>query len=257
VEKYSVFVELILFHMQSPVNPYSDSTLSKTDQVAIMFNRIAFRYDLMNHLLSLGIDRRWRNRLRKILSAYHPKKILDLATGTADVAIELVKLHPEKIIAVDISNEMLQIAGEKIRKRGLDSLITLMNADSQQLPLPNEEFDAITVAFGVRNFEDLQKGLQEMFRLLKKGGVLAILEFSKPHTTPFKQLFNFYFKNICPLIGRWIAHDKKAYHYLVQSVQVFPSGKAFEEILNKTGFENTRCIPLSLGICSIYTAEKH
>ena len=243
--------------MQSPVNPYSESTLSKTDQVAMMFNRIAFRYDLMNHLLSFGIDRRWRGQLRKILSAYHPQKILDIATGTADVAIELAKLQPKKIIAVDISDEMLQIAGEKIRKQGLDSLITLMNADSQQLPLANEEFDAVTVAFGVRNFENLQKGLLEMFRLLKKGGVLAILEFSKPRTTPFKQLFNFYFKNICPLLGQWITHDKNAYNYLVQSVQTFPSGKAFEEVLKKTGFQNTRCIPLSLGICAIYTAEKH
>jgi demethylmenaquinone methyltransferase/2-methoxy-6-polyprenyl-1,4-benzoquinol methylase len=243
--------------MTSQVNPYSESPFSKTEQVEMMFDRIAFRYDLMNRLLSMGIDKRWRKQLRKLLSAYHPKIILDVATGTGDVAIELVKLHPEKITAIDISGEMLNLAKEKIRNRQLQSLITLMHADSQQLPFADDQFDSVVVAFGVRNFENLEKGLKEMFRVTKKNGVTAILEFSKPALSPFKQVFNFYLKNICPVIGRWIAHDQKAYDYLFRSVEVFPSGNAFTEILNQTGFQNTRCIPLSFGICSIYLAEKH
>jgi len=242
--------------MNSPVKPYSEEG-SKKSQVSDMFNRIAPWYDLLNRLLSAGIDRRWRRRAIELLQDSKPRLVLDVATGTADVALETARrLEPNKIIGIDISTDMLAIGRQKISKRGLSQVIELQEGDSENLPFQDNTFDAITVAFGVRNFEHLEKGLQEMRRVLKPGGKVIILEFSKPTLFPFKQLYHFYFKNILPLIGKITSKDPKAYRYLYESVQVFPDGQAFLDVLNQLGYQQSRCIPLTLGICSIYEAEK-
>lgn len=222
-----------------------------------MFNRIAPYYDLLNRLLSLGIDTIWRKKAIALLREKQPKMVLDVATGTADLALETARqLHAEQIIGVDISTQMLEIGREKVAKKGLSKVIQLREGDSENLPFPNNTFDAITVAFGVRNFEDLERGLAEMQRVLKPGGQLVVLEFSKPRVFPFRQIFNFYFKHILPFIGRMTSKDPKAYRYLYESVQAFPEGERFLSILTKTGFKSNRCIPLTLGVCSIYSAEK-
>lgn len=238
------------------VKPYS-SEGSKKSQVSAMFNRIAPYYDLLNRVLSLGIDRNWRKKAISLLESSHPKQILDVATGTADVALETARrLSPDSIIGVDISADMLAIGRQKITKQGLDEVIRLEEADSENLPFADNTFDAVTVAFGVRNFEHLELGLAEMQRVLKPGGQVVILEFSKPVAFPFKQLFHFYFRNILPFIGKITSKDPKAYRYLYESVQAFPDGDAFLEVLQKTGYNNNRCIPLTLGICSIYSGQK-
>lgn len=242
--------------MKEQVVPYEELSLTKKEQVTLMFDRIAFRYDLMNRLLSFGIDVVWRKRLLKMLRPIQPKILLDVATGTADVAIQLADLAPEKITGVDISAEMLSIGQLKLKEKNLDQLITLQQADAENLPFEDNKFDAITVAFGVRNFEHLQRGLQELFRVLKKDGVLLVLEFSKPKKTPFKQLFEFYFTHVCPVLGRWITGDKMAYTYLYRSVAAFPEGEDFRILLNKNGFVSTQCTALTFGISSIYTAKK-
>ena len=242
--------------MNVPVKPYSAEG-SKKSQVSEMFNRIAPWYDLLNRVLSAGIDRQWRRRAIDLLQDSQPRLILDVATGTADVALETAKkLRPEKIIGIDISTDMLAIGRQKISRRGLNNIITVEEGDSENVPFPDNTFDAITVAFGVRNFEHLEKGLQEMRRVLKPGGKVVILEFSKPTMFPFKQLYHFYFRNILPFIGRITSKDPKAYRYLYESVQVFPDGAAFLEVLNHLGYQKSRCIPLTLGICSIYEANK-
>lgn len=242
--------------MATEVKPYNPSE-SKKKQVAAMFDNIAQRYDLLNRLLSLGIDRIWRKRAIEQLRAKNPRIILDVATGTADVALETARrLQPERIIGVDISNEMLNIGRSKIARQALSGMIELREGDSENLPFEDNTFDAITVAFGVRNFENLEAGLSEMQRVLKPGGQLVVLEFSKPHVFPFRQLFQFYFKNILPVIGRWTSRDARAYSYLYESVQAFPEGTAFLNILQKIGYKKSQCISLTLGICSIYSAEK-
>ena len=242
--------------MAEQVKPYNPSE-SKKRQVSQMFNRIAPYYDFLNRFLSLGIDTIWRKKAIQLLKSDHPKVVLDVATGTADVAIEAAKsLQPEKIIGIDISNEMLEIGRSKISKRGMDTIISLEEGDSENLPFQDNTFDAITVAFGVRNFENLEKGLQEMFRVMKPGGKVIILEFSQPKAFPFKQLYNFYFRNILPLIGKITSKDPKAYRYLYESVQAFPDGERFTSILEKIGFKSNQCIPLTLGVCSIYTGIK-
>ena len=238
------------------VKPYTQQG-SKKSQVSNMFDNIAPYYDFLNRFLSLGIDTIWRKKAINQLKSNQPQLILDIATGTADVAIETAgRLQPEKITGLDISNEMLEIGRKKIKKRGLDSVIELIQGDSENLPFQDNTFDAITVAFGVRNFEHLEAGLSEMERVLKPGGKLVVLEFSRPTIFPFKQLFNFYFKNILPQIGKLTSKDPKAYQYLYESVQAFPDGKDFLTILGKTGFKSSQCIPLTLGICSIYTGQK-
>lgn len=242
--------------MKQQVVPYEEMSLPKKEQVTLMFDRIAFRYDLMNRLLSFGIDVGWRKRMVKILSPDHPKMILDVATGTADVAIQLASLDPDQITGIDISQEMLSRGREKLKEKKLDQLISLIHADSEKLPFEDNKFDAVTVAFGVRNFEHLEMGLSELFRVLKKDGKLVILEFSKPSSFPFKQLFRFYFTAICPALGKWITNDKMAYDYLHRSVAEFPDGKNFTTLLNKTGFAETQCFPLTFGISSIYTGRK-
>jgi len=221
-----------------------------------MFNSIAPRYDFLNHFLSLGIDRRWRKKLVKLLKNQHASRILDVATGTADLAIAAAKIDNVKITGVDISEEMLRIGAEKIRTKNLDERITLSLGESENLVFHDEEFDAVMVAFGVRNFEDLDKGLREFYRVLNPGGIVYILEFSKPHSVIFKPLFNFYFKRILPVFGRMISKDIFAYTYLPESVGKFPDGKDFLEILGNAGFKNSSQISLTYGVASIYLAYK-
>ncbi len=242
--------------MSKEVKPYSQ-TEEKKDQISRMFNRIAPYYDFLNRLLSLGIDVSWRRRAIGLLKEGHPRRILDVATGTADVALESARhLQPEKVIGVDISTEMLEIGRTKVHKNGLDTIIELLEGDSENLPFQDNTFDAITVAFGVRNFQNLEKGLREMRRVLRDGGQLVVLEFSRPRYFPFKQIFNSYFRYILPTIGRFTSKDPKAYKYLYESVQAFPDGEEFMNILKKTGYNPKQCIPLTLGICTLYSAEK-
>lgn len=242
--------------MGNEVKPYAEQG-NKKGQVSTMFNRIAPYYDFLNRFLSLGIDTIWRKKAIDLLQSEQPKLILDVATGTADVALETVKrLQPDKVIGIDISTEMLEIGKKKIKKRGLDTVIELQEGDSENLPFADNTFDAITVAFGVRNFENLEKGLTEMRRVLKENGKLVVLEFSKPSVFPIKQMFNLYFKYILPTIGRLTSKDPRAYSYLYESVQAFPDGDDFVNILSKTGYKSNQCKPLTLGICSIYSGQK-
>ncbi|HKK78673.1 MAG TPA: bifunctional demethylmenaquinone methyltransferase/2-methoxy-6-polyprenyl-1,4-benzoquinol methylase UbiE [Phaeodactylibacter sp.] len=242
--------------MAEEIKPYEQGG-SKKEQVSRMFDGIAPYYDFLNRLLSLGIDTVWRKRAIDQLKGAAPKHILDVATGTADVALEMARrLQPERIIGLDIAPQMLDVGREKVRKKGLERIIELQVGDSENLPFANNTFDALTVAFGVRNFEHLEKGLQEMYRVLKPGGKLVVLEFSKPRIFPFKQLYDFYFRNILPAVGRFTSKDPRAYRYLYESVQAFPDREQFTNILSKTGYKSNQCIPLTLGICSIYTGVK-
>lgn len=221
-----------------------------------MFNSIAKRYDFLNHFLSAGIDIIWRKKAVKLLEKAQPKTILDIATGTGDFALEAVRLKPQQITGIDISEGMLAVGREKIQKRGLSHLIQLHVGDSENIQFPDNHFDAITVAFGVRNFENLEKGLSEMYRVLKPGGMVVILEFSKPQSFPMKQGYNFYFKNILPLFGKLISKDNAAYTYLPESVQAFPDGNDFLAIFQRIGFKDTKWHSLTFGISSIYTGIK-
>ncbi|MBR9921730.1 MAG: bifunctional demethylmenaquinone methyltransferase/2-methoxy-6-polyprenyl-1,4-benzoquinol methylase UbiE [Bacteroidetes bacterium] len=238
------------------VTPYQADD-SKKEQVSRMFDNIAPYYDFLNRLLSLGIDKSWRRKAIGRLSAHKPEKLLDVATGTADLAVEAQKqLGCKEIVGVDISEEMLEIGRKKLDKRQLSDIIRLESGDSENLHFPDNSFDASTVAFGVRNFENLDKGLKEINRVLKPGGQIVVLEFSRPRMFPFKQAFNAYFKYILPLIGRLTSKDKRAYSYLYESVQAFPDGPDFVERLEKAGFSKASFKPLTLGICTIYQAEK-
>ncbi len=238
------------------IKPYEQDA-EKKQQVSKMFNNISGKYDFLNHFLSAGIDRRWRKKAIAELREIQPKIILDVATGTGDLALEAQKqLNPEKIIGIDIAVKMLDIGRGKIIKKGLTEIMTLEEGDSENLPFEDNSFDAVIVAFGVRNFANVEKGLQEMTRVLRQGGKCVILEFSKPKVFPIKQLYNFYFSSILPGIGRMTSKDKKAYAYLYESVQAFPEGKDFEQLLQKTGLKNTTCEALTMGICSIYTGIK-
>ncbi|WP_421764564.1 bifunctional demethylmenaquinone methyltransferase/2-methoxy-6-polyprenyl-1,4-benzoquinol methylase UbiE [Ekhidna sp.] len=238
------------------VLPYKDKSDAKKKQVAEMFDSISGKYDFLNHFLSLGIDIRWRKKAIKMLSDLKPKKILDIATGTGDFAIESLRLDPEKVIGVDISEGMLNVGRKKMKKRGYSDIIDMQSGDSENIHFEDNTFDAVIVAFGVRNFENLEKGLSEMNRVLRPGGRAVILEFSKPTIFPFKQLYNFYFRWILPKIGKVVSKDNAAYTYLPESVNEFPFGDDFLEILKKTGYKNTKCKPLTLGISSIYVGEK-
>ncbi len=241
---------------KTQVKPYA-STESKKEQVTRMFNRIAGKYDLLNRLLSAGIDEHWRKRAIRLLAKAQPQKVLDLATGTGGVALALVRqLHTPQVIGLDIAEAMLEVGRKKIAAQGLENRIQLQCGDAENMPFQDNSFDAITIAFGVRNFENLSKGLKEMHRVLKPQGEVVILEFSKPRIFPLKQLFHFYFKNLLPLIGRWTSKDPRAYRYLYESVQAFPDGDDFLKELEKAGFRQMRQIPLSFGICSIYHAKK-
>jgi demethylmenaquinone methyltransferase / 2-methoxy-6-polyprenyl-1,4-benzoquinol methylase len=238
------------------VKPYQEKE-DKKEQVSSMFNNIAKYYDTLNRVLSLGIDRSWRRKAIAMLKDNQPQNILDVATGTGDLAIEANRqLKPKKITGIDISVKMLEIGEKKILKQGLDNVITLKEGDSEHLPFEDNSFDAAIVAFGVRNFANVSAGLKEMVRVLQPEAKLVVLEFSRPTMFPFKQGFNFYFKYILPLIGRLTSKDKKAYGYLYESVQAFPEGQDFLDLLTDIGLKNTTCKKLSLGICSIYTATK-
>ena len=221
-----------------------------------MFNNIAPKYDFLNELLSLGIHKGWRKKAIGLLKSKQPKEILDIATGTGDFAMEALKLKPQRIKGIDISQGMLAIGREKIKKSNVDDIIELQLGDSENLPFETNSFDAITVGFGVRNFEHLEIGLVEMHRVLKEGGIACILEFSKPTVFPIKQFYNFYFRVITPLIGKVFSKDNSAYTYLPESVKAFPDGNDFLDVLNKAGFKNSRTILLTFGIASIYIAEK-
>ena len=239
------------------VVPFEGSKLSKKEQIAHMFDDIAGRYDFLNHFMSLGIDVQWRKTALKMLRPLQPKTLLDVATGTGDVAIMAHRmLRPDKITGIDISEGMLALGREKVEKAGLSGVITLQQGDSETISFPDATFDAITAAFGVRNFEHLEKGLGEMCRVLKPGGKAVILEFSNPTKTPVKQLYNFYFRYITPLIGKWIARNQAAYTYLPDSVKAFPQGTAMCDILHKVGFQAVTCKTLTFGICSIYCATR-
>jgi demethylmenaquinone methyltransferase / 2-methoxy-6-polyprenyl-1,4-benzoquinol methylase len=240
----------------STVTPYKDQTTSKKEQVATMFNSIAHRYDFLNQLLSLGIHKGWRKKSIQLLQSQHPKTVLDIATGTADFAIEAMRLKPEKVVGVDISSGMLELGKKKIEKLGLQQTIELKLADSENLPFADNTFDAITVGFGVRNFENLEKGIQDMHRVLKPGGKMIILEFSKPRTIIIKQLYTFYFKYVTPFIGKIFSKDNSAYRYLPESVKAFPDGEDFLNILKKAGQKEAKAIPLTFGIASIYSSIK-
>jgi demethylmenaquinone methyltransferase/2-methoxy-6-polyprenyl-1,4-benzoquinol methylase len=238
------------------VIPYKEQSGGKKEQVATMFNNISKKYDFLNHFLSLGIDIIWRKKSIKLLKELQPKIILDIATGTGDFAIEALSLNPTKIIGIDISEGMLAVGKEKIKAKGLDHIIDLQLGDSENLSFDSNYFDAYTVGFGVRNFENLEKGLAEMLRVLKPNGRAVILEFSKPKAFPVKQLYHFYFNHILPSIGNLISKDNAAYTYLPESVNAFPEGDEFVQILNKLGYKNVQAIPLMFGISSIYTATK-
>lgn len=237
--------------------PYKNQANGKKEQVAQMFNNIAYRYDFLNHFLSLGIDTIWRRKAINCLKDINPRRILDVASGTADLAIEALRLNPDEIIGIDISEEMLSIGQKKIERKGLQRKITLQKGDSENLQFNDDSFDAITVAFGVRNFENLEKGLSEIFRILKPNGRLVILEFSKPRKFPVKQIYNFYFKQILPFVGKLISKDKSAYSYLPESVDLFPENQKFISILEKCGFVNCINRQLTFGVASIYTGEKN
>lgn len=238
------------------VVPYKEDRTGKKEQVARMFDSISGKYDFLNHFLSLGIDIRWRKKAVKLLAPGKPKLILDIATGTGDFAIETLSLKPDKVIGVDISEGMLEVGRRKMKARGYDAIIEMRSGDSENLPFEENKFDAVIVAFGVRNFENLEKGLADMRRVLKEGGRVVVLEFSKPRSFPFKQVYNFYFNFILPKVGRMISKDSAAYTYLPESVQAFPDGDDFVSIMNKLGYKNTSCTPLTFGISSLYTATK-
>lgn len=238
------------------VIPYKEQSGGKKEQVATMFNNISKKYDFLNHFLSLGIDIIWRKKSIKLLKELQPQIILDIATGTGDFAIEALSLNPTKIIGIDISEGMLAVGKEKMKQKGVDHIIDLQLGDSENLLFDSNYFDAYTVGFGVRNFENLEKGLSEMLRVLKPNGRAVILEFSKPKAFPVKQLYHFYFNRILPSIGNLISKDNAAYTYLPESVNAFPEGDEFVQILNKLGYKNVQAIPLMFGISSIYTATK-
>jgi len=241
---------------QEKIKPYSQDG-SKTEQVIKMFDNIAPAYDKLNHLMSFGIDRRWRKRAINSLRSKHPHVILDMATGTGDFAILACKeLHPDKLIGTDISEGMIDIGRQKVKGVGLDDVIQFTCEDCCHLSFDSDSFDAITVAFGVRNFSELDKGLIEMCRVLRKGGSLVILELSAPEHFPMKQLFFLYSKIIIPAMGRFISKDSSAYHYLPNTIQAFPQGEVMKGILEKAGFTDVKFKRLTCGVCTLYIANK-
>jgi demethylmenaquinone methyltransferase/2-methoxy-6-polyprenyl-1,4-benzoquinol methylase len=229
----------------------------KRAAVESMFDSIAWRYDFLNHFLSLNIDRLWRRRAIKIIAnSYKSPHILDVATGTADLAIAAMKLNPSKISGIDISRNMLEIGREKVFKKGYSGIIELSLGDSEKIPFNDNVFDVAMVAFGVRNFSDPVRGLSEMRRVIREGGMIMVLEFSKPSGFPFKPLYNFYFRNILPLFGRFFSKDKAAYNYLPESVMKFPDNEEFIKLLVKAGCTNPKQLKLTGGVASIYTGIK-
>lgn len=241
--------------MNSAVTPYKNN-LSKKEQVAAMFNNIAPKYDLLNTILSFGIHKSWRKKAIGFLQNKNPKTILDVATGTGDFAIEALSLNPDLITGIDISDEMLRLGIKKIIKCKADKKIKLVHGDSENLPFEAFSFDAVIVAFGVRNFENLEQGLENIFRVLKPEGTLVVLEFSKPKTLFIRKIYTFYFNNMMPFIGKIISKDSSAYSYLPESVNAFPDGADFIKIMEKVGFSDTNFCGLTFNIANIYTGKK-
>ena len=242
--------------MSKKIIPYQNSDLSKKGQVEKMFNNISKEYDILNRVISFGIDVSWRKKIVKILKSKNPSTILDVATGTGDLAIAMVKTNAQKIIGLDISKGMLDVGIEKIKDRNLNNTIEMVIGDSENLKYENDFFDAVTVSFGVRNFESLDSGLSEIFRVLKPNGSLVILETSNPTKFPFKQFYKFYSKFILPSVGKIFSKDKVAYNYLSESSAEFPYGEKFNNILKKIGFTNVVDFPQTFGVATIYVASK-
>ncbi|WP_293918472.1 MULTISPECIES: bifunctional demethylmenaquinone methyltransferase/2-methoxy-6-polyprenyl-1,4-benzoquinol methylase UbiE [unclassified Sphingobacterium] len=241
----------------STLKPYKNAEGDKKTQVADMFNNISKTYDFLNHFMSLGIDIIWRKKAIRSLKSIQPQLMLDVATGTGDFALESIKiLNPKKIIGVDISEGMLQVAQEKITNKGLQQQFEVQLGDSEKLMFEDHTFDAVTVAFGVRNFENLEQGLADICRVLKPGGKAVILEFSNPKSFPIKQLYNFYFHNVTPFIGKLFSKDSSAYSYLPESVAKFPDGNRFAAIMKEVGFSETIIRPQTFGVCTIYVSTK-
>jgi len=255
-------VKLIYYHIFAKniialkVTPYKDSDLNKKQQITKMFDAISKEYDGLNRVISFGIDVKWRKKVVTIVGKTHPETILDIATGTGDLAINLAKTNAKKIIGADISEGMLDVGRKKIAAKNLEKTIEMVVGDSEDLPFENDTFDAITVAFGVRNFENLEKGLSEILRVLKPNGIFVILETSVPEKTPYKQGYKFYTKYILPIIGKLFSRDRSAYTYLSESASVFPYGEALNNILRNIGFINVENKPQTFGAASIYTAYK-
>jgi demethylmenaquinone methyltransferase/2-methoxy-6-polyprenyl-1,4-benzoquinol methylase len=242
--------------MPKKITPYKNSSMSKKQQVAKMFDTISNEYDGLNRVISFGIDIKWRKKVVEIVKLQNPDSILDIATGTGDLAINLTKTNAKKIIGLDISEGMLNVGREKINLKQLNHTIDMVVGDSENLPFENDSFDAITVAFGVRNFETLEKGLSEILRVLKPGGIFVILETSVPTKFPFRQGYFMHTKIFLPLIGKLFSKDKQAYGYLSTSAAKFPYGETFNNILKKTGFIQVKDLPQTFGVATIYTASK-
>ncbi|WP_289043538.1 bifunctional demethylmenaquinone methyltransferase/2-methoxy-6-polyprenyl-1,4-benzoquinol methylase UbiE [uncultured Olleya sp.] len=242
--------------MLTKVNPYKNSDLGKKEQVTKMFDTISGEYDGLNRVISFGIDIKWRKKVVALVKATNPKNVLDIATGTGDLAINLAETSAEKIIGLDISSGMLEVGKQKIKTKKLDQKIEMVIGDSENLPFDDNTFDAITVAFGVRNFETLENGLKDILRVLKPGGVFVILETSVPTKFPFKQGYQFHSKVILPTVGKLFSKDKTAYKYLSESANAFPYGEALNNILRKIGFINVTDMPQTFGVATIYKASK-
>jgi demethylmenaquinone methyltransferase/2-methoxy-6-polyprenyl-1,4-benzoquinol methylase len=242
--------------MPQNVTPYKDSGLGKKEQVAQMFDTISGNYDGLNRVISFGIDVKWRKKVLKLVASKNPNTILDIATGTGDLAILMAQTNAQEITGLDISAGMLEVGRKKIAEKKLDNRIKMVLGDSENMPFADDHFDAITVAFGVRNFETLEKGLAEILRVLKPNGIFVILETSVPTKFPYKQGYSFYTKYILPLIGRLFSKDRSAYAYLCESASVFPHGEALNNILRKVGFIEVKNMPQTFGVATIYTASK-
>ena len=242
--------------MSENITPYKNSTLSKKEQIAQMFDTISENYDRLNRVISFGIDIKWRKKVLQIVTQSNPKTILDIATGTGDLAILMAQTKAPKIIGLDISAGMLEVGRKKIQYKNLSNTIEMVLADSEEMPFEDSYFDAITVAFGVRNFENLEKGLAEILRVLKPNGVFVILETSVPDKNPYKQGYTFYSKNILPIIGKLFSKDNVAYGYLSESAAAFPYGEALNNILRKIGFIEVKAMPQTFGVATIYSATK-
>ncbi len=242
--------------MSEQVTPYKDSNLGKKEQVTQMFDTISGNYDGLNRVISFGIDVKWRKKVLKMVAETKPETILDIATGTGDLAILMTQTKAKKVIGLDISEGMLDVGRKKIKAKQLEHIIDMVNGDSENMPFPNNHFDAITVSFGIRNFENLELGLSEILRVLKPGGIFVILETSVPEKTPYKQGYRFYSKHILPRIGKLFSKDNVAYGYLSESASVFPYGEKLNNILRKTGFIDVVALPQTFGVATIYKAYK-
>lgn len=242
--------------MVEEVKPYGKQETSKKVEVKEMFDNISQKYDFLNHFLSVGIDRLWRKKAIRQLKDIAPKKIIDLASGTGDFALEALSLHPDKVVGVDISEGMLNVGREKMKKKGVNNIISMEVGDSENLQFADNTFDALTVGFGVRNYGDLRKGLSEMLRVVRTGGKLVILEFSKPKKFPIKQYYAFHSKYIIPTIGKMISKDTSAYTYLPESIQAFPEGENFKDIMREVGYKDVYSVLCSGGIATIYVGTK-